>query len=104
MHNVEYKHRDFSVQINREMANTITIKESDLFFLMMKVWENNKYMPNTIAACQTVDELIKEAKNNGDLYNVVGRSEQLDKEKLCVKNQSFKCNCIDNSKCLNFKN
>jgi len=37
------------------------------------------------------------------LFGVVGQSEQLSEEKLCRMNQNFVCNCIDDSRCPNFR-
>jgi hypothetical protein len=51
----------------------------------------------------TTNNIEKVADEICLLFDVVGRSEQLADEKLCRMNQNFVCNCIDNSRCPNFK-
>jgi len=45
----------------------------------------------------------KATKEILSLFSVVGQSEQLAEEKLCRMNQNFVCNCIDDSRCPNFR-
>ena len=49
---------------------------------------------------ETLDDAVKRICA---LFNVVGQSEQLAEEKLCRMNQNFVCNCIDDSRCPNFR-
>jgi hypothetical protein len=59
--------------------------------ILFSEWQEKKVLPNINE--EMVDSYLKETKSNC--------AEPI--EKLCRKNENFICNCIDDSRCPNFK-